>query len=99
MTFIVGRGFAERQILKKWKWLYLLNWVEYFDELLRKYWYWQDLAKEIANCSQWDCQTIFGIGRGFAEVQILKKSETGPIPWTFWYILIQFCIPITTDMI
>ena len=38
MTFIIGRGFAERQILKKWKWLYLLNWVEYFDKLLRKHW-------------------------------------------------------------
>ena len=113
MTFIIGRGFAERQILKKWKWLYLLNWVEYFDKLLRKHWYWQNLAQEIANlhflsiealpsskfwksengpisrtvknivmkfaytliltrCSQWDCQMIFGIGRGFAEVQILK---------------------------
>ena len=45
MAFIIGRGFAERQILKKWKWLYLLNWVEYFDKLLRK----QDLAQEIAN--------------------------------------------------
>ena len=42
---------------------------------------------------------IFGIGRGFAEVQILKKSETGPIPWSFWYILINFCKPITIDMI
>ena len=38
MTFIIGRGFAERQILKKWKWSYLLNWVEYFDKLLRKHW-------------------------------------------------------------
>ena len=36
MTFIIGRGCAERQILKKWKWPYLLNWVEYFDKLLRK---------------------------------------------------------------
>ena len=139
MTFIIDRGFVERQILKKWKWLYLLNWVEYFDKLLRKNWYWQDLAQEIANwhfyrsrlcrapnsekvkmalsqelwrilwwsfayilmltrCSQWDCQMIFGIGRGSAEVQILKKSETGPIPWTFWYILITFCIPITINM-
>ena len=35
MTFIIGRDFAERQILKKWKWPYLLNWVEYFDKLLR----------------------------------------------------------------
>ena len=49
MTFIIGRGFTERQILKKWKWLYLLNWVEYFDKLLRKHWYWKDLAPEIAN--------------------------------------------------
>ena len=44
MTFIIGRGFAERQILKKCKMHYLLNWVEYFDKLLRKHWYWQDLA-------------------------------------------------------
>ena len=47
MTFIISRGFAERQILKKWKWQYLLNWVEYFDRLLRKHWYYQDLAQEI----------------------------------------------------
>ena len=44
MTFFIGRGFAERQILKKWKCPYLLNWVEYFDKLLRKHWYWQDLG-------------------------------------------------------
>ena len=49
MTFIIGRGFAGCQILKKWKWPYLLNWVEYFDKLLRKHWYWQDLVQEIAN--------------------------------------------------
>ena len=48
MTFIIGLGFAECQILKKWNWPYLLNWVEYFDKLLRKHWYWQDLAQEIA---------------------------------------------------
>ena len=103
MTFIVGRGFAECQILKKWKWTYLLNWVEYFDKRLCKHWYWQDLAQEIANwhflsvqalpsskflkrengictliltrCSQWDCQVTFGIGRCFAEVQILQKVK------------------------
>ena len=114
MTFIIGRGFADCQILKKWIWPYLLNWVEYFDKLLRKHWYWQALAQEIAKwhfyrsrlcrapntekvktvlslelwrilcwnfafiltrCSQWDCQMIFGIGRGFAEVQILKKVK------------------------
>ena len=31
MTFIIGRGFAERQILKKWKWAFLFKWVEYFN--------------------------------------------------------------------
>ena len=25
MTFIIGRDFAERQILKKWKWSYLFK--------------------------------------------------------------------------
>ena len=140
MTFIIGRGFAERQILKKWKWPYLLKWLEYFDKLLRKHWYWQDLAHEIANwqflsvealpsskfwksengpisrtvknivmkaytliltrCSQWDCQMIFGIGRSFfCRGSNSEKSETGPIPWTFWYILINLCIPITADML
>ena len=44
MTFINGRGFAECQILKKWKWPYLLNWVEYIDRVLHKHWYYQDLA-------------------------------------------------------
>ena len=34
MTFIVSQGFAEFQILKKWKWNYRLNWVEYFNKLL-----------------------------------------------------------------
>ena len=48
MTFFIGRGFAKLQILKKWKWPYLFNWVEYFDKLLRKHWYWQDLAQKIA---------------------------------------------------
>ena len=37
MTFNIGRDFAERQILKKWKWPYLLN-LEYIDRLLRKHW-------------------------------------------------------------
>ena len=28
-----------------------------------------------------------------------EKSETGPISWTFWYILITLCMPITIDMV
>ena len=35
MIFFIGRGFAELQILKKRKWSYLLNWVEYCDEILQ----------------------------------------------------------------
>ena len=50
MTFIIDRGFAERQILKTWKWPYLLNWVEYIDRLLHKHWYYQGLAEEIVKC-------------------------------------------------
>ena len=86
MTFIVGRGFAERQILKKWKWPYLLNWVEYSDRLLRKHWYYQDLAQEIVKCH-------------FSSVEVLPsskfwKSENGPISWTEWNIVMKFCIHI-----
>ena len=86
MTFIVGRGFAERQILKKWKSPYLLNWVEYFYKLLRKHWYWQDLAKEIA---KWH----------FSMVEVLPsskfwKGDNGAISWTEWNSVMKFCIHI-----
>ena len=88
MTFIIHRGFAERQILKKWKWPYLLNWVEYFDKLFRKHWYWQDLAQEVAK--------TFFIGQGFAELQILKNGN-GDIFWTEWNIVMKFNIHIDID--
>ena len=39
MSFFIGLGFAELQILKKWKLPYLLNWVEYCDEILHTHWY------------------------------------------------------------
>ena len=89
MTFIIGRGFAERQILKKWKWPYLLNWEEYFDKLLLKHWYWQDLAQEIA---KWH----------FSLVEALPsskfwKSHNGAISWTEWNIVMKFCIHIDID--
>ena len=89
MIFIIGRGFAERQILKNWKWPYLLNWVEYFDKLLRQHWYWQNLTQEIA---KWH----FFIGRGFAELQIWK-GDNGAISWTEWNIVMKFCINIDID--
>ena len=89
MTFIVGRGFVEYQILKKWRRFYLLNWVEYFDKLLRKHWYWQDLAEDIAN---WR----------FLSVEALPsskywKNETGPFSWTVKNIVMTFCIHIDID--
>ena len=83
MTYIIGRGFAECQILKKWKWPYLLNWVEYFDKLLCKHWYWQDLAQEIANEAM--LSSKFG------------KSENGPISWTMKNIVMKICIHIDID--
>ena len=89
MTFIIGRGFAERQIPKKWKWSYLLNWVEYFDKQLCKHWYWQDLAQEIA---KWH----------FSSVEALPstnfwKSDNGAISWTEWNIVMIFCIHIDIE--
>ena len=40
----------------------------------------------------------FGIDWGVAEVQILKNSETGPITWNFFNILIKLCINIAIDV-
>ena len=78
MWFFIGRGFAELQIPKKWKWPYLLNWVEYCDEILYTHWY-------IDKMLPWDCQMTFGIGRGFAELQILKKWKLTLKPFgIFW---------------
>ena len=86
MTFIIGRGFAECQILKKWKWPYLLNWVEYFDKLLRKHWYWQDLSQEIAN---WH----FFRSRLCRDPNS-EKNENGPISRTVKNIVMKFCVHI-----
>ena len=41
---------------------------------------------------------IFGLGRGFAEVQILKKVKLALSLEPFGNVLIKFCIPITIDM-
>ena len=40
----------------------------------------------------------FRIGQGFAEDQSLKNSETGPIAWNFFNILIKLCINIAIDV-
>ena len=67
MTFIIGRGFVELQILKKWKWPYLLNRVENCDEICMHI----DIVKMYLR----DGQMSFVIGRGFAEVQSKKISD------------------------
>ena len=85
MTFIIGRGFAECQILKKWKWPYLLNWVEYFDKL----WYWQDLDQEIAN---WHFLSVEAL-----PSSKFWKSENGPISRTVKNTVMKFCIHIDID--
>ena len=89
MKFIIGRGCAERQILKKWKWPYLLNWVEYFDRLLRKHWYYQDLAQEMVI---WH----FSFVEALPSSKFLK-SDNGAISWTEWNIVMKFCIHIDID--
>ena len=42
-------------------------------ELWRILWWNFAYTLILTRYSQWDCQMIYGIGRGFAEVQILKK--------------------------
>ena len=75
MSFFVGLGFAELQILKKWKWSYLLNWVEYCDEILQTHWYWHDVDHEIV---KWHLDwSRFGRGSNSenSEIQLLNRLE------------------------
>ena len=53
MSFGIGRGVAEVQILKKtkqWNWPYLLKLFAYFDKIMHKHCYWRDLDRGIAKC-------------------------------------------------
>ena len=84
-NFIIGWGFVECQILKKWKWPYLLNWVEYFDKLLRKHWYWQEIAN-------WHFSSFEAL-----PSSKFWKSENDPISWTVKNIVMKFCIHIDID--
>ena len=74
MIFGIGRGFAEIQILKKKVKLALsLEPLVYFDKILHTHFYWHDLDRGIAKSSPRGCKMTFNIGRGCAELQILKK--------------------------
>ena len=99
MSFFIGRGFAELQIQKKWKWPYLLNWVEHCDEILHTHWYWQDVAHEIVkwhlglvevlpNFKFWKKWNLtlkpFGIfWYNFADILVLKRSSPRNCKMTF----------------
>ena len=47
----------------------------YVNELSGIWWWNFAYTLILTRCSQWDSQMIFGIGRGFAEVQTLKKVK------------------------
>ena len=68
---------------KKWNWLYPLNFLVYFDKILHTHCYWHDLDRGIAKSSPRDCKMTFNIGRGCAELQILKKWK-----WPNW---VDYC--------
>ena len=82
MPFVIGQGFAEVQILRKWNWSYLLSRVEYFDEILHTHW--QDLAQGIAKCHLLLVEALPRSKFG--------KSEPGLIFWTMWNTLKKFGI-------
>ena len=50
MPFVIGRVFAELQILKKSEKGSISNFLEYFDKILHTHYYWQDLDTGIAKC-------------------------------------------------
>ena len=74
MTFIIGRGSAELQILKKVKMTLSL-------ELSGILWWNFAYTLILTRCSPSDCKILFRIGQGFAEVQILKEK------WNWLYLL------------
>ena len=74
MTFGIGQGFAEVLILKKVKNRHFLLYLSIcFDQILHTHYYWHDLDRGIAKSSPRDCKMTFNIGRGCAELEILKK--------------------------
>ena len=85
MTFNIGRGCAELQILKKWKWP---NWVDYCGKTLHTHWYWQYVAQEVVKCH-------FGLAEALPRFKFWN-SET--ISWNFLNILMKLCINIAIDV-
>ena len=65
--------------------------MEYFDKILQTIWCWKDLAQGIA---KWHLSSVETLPSAK-----FWKSENGPISWTEWNILINFCVNIDTDKI
>ena len=74
MTFNIGPGCAELQILKKWKWL---NWVDYWDETLHTHWYWQDVVQKIVKCH-------LGLAEALPRYRFWKTVKLALSLETFW---------------
>ena len=74
MTFNFGRGCAELQILKKWKWP---NWVDYCGETLHTHWYGQDVAQGIVKCH-------LGMAEALPRFKFWKKVKLAQSLETFW---------------
>ena len=72
-------GLPRFKIWKKWNLPYLLNLLVHFDKILHTHYCWHDLDRGIAQSSPRDCKMTFNIGRGCAELQILKKWK-----WPNW---------------
>ena len=85
MTFKIGRGCAELQILKKWKWP---NRVDYCDEILHTHWYWQDVAQEIVKCH-------LGLSEALPRFKFWKTVKRGPISWYFFILSIIIAIDVS----
>ena len=65
--------------------------MEYFDEILQTLWCWKDLANGFA---KWHLSSVEALPSAKSW-----KSENGPIFWTEWNILINFCVHIDIDKI
>ena len=78
---------------EKVKMAYLLNWVEYFDRLLRKHWYWQDLAQEIGKYN-FSSVEICRAPNSENVKMALSLELNGILCWNFAYTLIlTWCSP------
>ena len=80
------------------------SFLVYFDKILHTNYYWHDLDRGITKSSPRDWKMTFNIGRGCAELQILKKVKmaelSGLLWWNFAYILILTrCSPTDCRML